>query len=558
MRVTFLLALAFALFAVPAAVAAQPAGIRQPPRDVAPPNRATGDAQYQLHGLVVTDAGEPIANARVTVSRGDGTHHQAVTTDASGAWRFDALRPGRYSVSGSKTGFISRSRRRALGEVDGSFELTGRAKPDALVLRLVRGAAIAGRVVDTSAEPLAHVMVRAVRRASVFGHPGLHDSGRPATTDDRGEFRLFELPAGDYLIEAKMATPQASARDTGGISPVTTYYPGTTRASDAQVVSVTQGSEASGLVIAMQAVRTLSVSGRVRARCATMQHAFLMLIAGSPAGFPERPTNAIAEQATADGRFSLQGALPGEYTLHVRAECADDTHEVGNFPLDVADQDVTNLDLAIAPPVPIKGRVLLDSPLPGKLRMDALKVTGYPGGSITFSLDSSETAVQADGTFTFATNAQQIALSVEPMPRGWYVKSVSARGAEADPDGLIVQGATDGVEIELSGRAGRITGTVAALDSSDEQEDATVLVFHEDRRRWGRFSPYTGILTPDPYGRFESGWLPPGSYLAVAALLGDVLLPDHDVFERLRAVATQVTVGESQTRTVSLHVADAR
>ncbi len=524
-----------------------------PPRDGPPGTTGAGNAQHPLHGVVLTDAGEPVGGARVTVSRDDSTPYLTTVTDASGAWRFDGLTSGRYSVSVSKTGFIARSRRKALGQTDGMFDLSARGQPGPLTIRLVRGAAIAGRVVDGHAEPVAHVRVQALRRALMLGQSMLQDAGRGTTTDDRGEFRLFDLPAGDYLVEATLDGPAAAGRDVEGLSTVSTFYPGVTRASEAQTVTVAAGSEASGLIIALQTARTMTVTGRLRSGC---EHAFLMLVPGGPAELPSR-SGVKTASAGRDGRFAIQGVLPGEYTLHARAECDNQTHEAGRFPITVADADLNGLTLTIAPPAPVRGRVVLESPLPGRMTINALKVIAYPGGPPSFSLDSVDSAIQPDGAFAFTTGAAQLALSVEPLPPGWFVKSVSRRGVEAEPDGLPVSGPTDGVEILLSGRAGRITGTVLAADSPDEPEDTMVLIFHEDRRRWGRFSKYTRVESADSFGRFDVWSLPPGDYLAVAVVSGDDY-PDENTFERFRPIATPVAVGESQTSTVSLKAVDAR
>lgn len=91
-------------------------------------------------------------------------------------------------------------------------------------LRGVREASTA----DKNGERLLGVEVVALRRNHFRGHVTLTpDHGSRASTNDLGQFRLFNLPPGEYFV---VAAPAHSPRDLGttrrsGL--VTTYYPGT-------------------------------------------------------------------------------------------------------------------------------------------------------------------------------------------------------------------------------------------------------------------------------------------------------------------------------------------
>ena len=64
------------------------------------------------------------------------------------------------------------------------------------VIRLWKGGAITGRVLDEAGEPLVDVAVAAVRRSG----DGRLLTGPTARTDDRGVYRLATLTPGSYLV----------------------------------------------------------------------------------------------------------------------------------------------------------------------------------------------------------------------------------------------------------------------------------------------------------------------------------------------------------------------
>src|SRR5262245_5922169 len=91
-----------------------------------------------VRGTVVDDEGAPIVNARVAAqSLGPGAN--VVMTDDAG--RFTVTTAPRSSLTATKTGYGRRT-----------FAL--RDTGDAVVLRLQRGAAVSGRVIDTFGDPI--------------------------------------------------------------------------------------------------------------------------------------------------------------------------------------------------------------------------------------------------------------------------------------------------------------------------------------------------------------------------------------------------------------------
>jgi carboxypeptidase family protein len=149
------------------------------------PRRATartaGTTTTTIRGRVVSDdTGDPIRNARVGIA--DGPDAPAALTDAEG--RFILPVPaGQTDLSASKTGYVKAT-----------------APPsDGAEIRLVKGAASIGRVLDDLGEPMPVMNVVAFRRGLTSGH-ATFDRVSAAETDDLGEYRLFDLPSGEYVV----------------------------------------------------------------------------------------------------------------------------------------------------------------------------------------------------------------------------------------------------------------------------------------------------------------------------------------------------------------------
>src|SRR6185369_16666479 len=60
---------------------------------------------------------------------------------------------------------------------------------------------ISGRVVDDDGHPMRDIEVQALVAVYEAGERRVVPQGNLATTNDRGEFRLFWLPPGNYYVE---------------------------------------------------------------------------------------------------------------------------------------------------------------------------------------------------------------------------------------------------------------------------------------------------------------------------------------------------------------------
>ena len=114
-------------------------------------------------------------------------------TDEGGAFTFEALPPGRYSLTVSKSGFVSLSygQRRPL-QPGTPLQLADRQELKGLEFRLPRGSVIAGHIFDDSGDPLPGANVRLI---AISVRPGSAATG-PARRRANGRSRLLP-PLGD-------------------------------------------------------------------------------------------------------------------------------------------------------------------------------------------------------------------------------------------------------------------------------------------------------------------------------------------------------------------------
>ena len=174
---------------------------------------AGGDRGHRGQGAAA-DTGRPVKRARVVVA--GGGRPRAATTDEQGRFRVTALPAGTYSITATKTGFVDGAfgQRRAV-RTGTPVELTDGQQRADVDLKLMRGGVVTGRVLDEDGEPLARAMVTVLRQQYVRGEKQLTPAGTDQS-DDRGQFRVFGLPPGDYFVSATARRGRADAPSDGG------------------------------------------------------------------------------------------------------------------------------------------------------------------------------------------------------------------------------------------------------------------------------------------------------------------------------------------------------
>ena len=223
--------------------------------------------------------------------------------------------------------------------------------------------------------------------------------------------------------------------------------------------------------------------------------------------------------------------------------------------LTLSDADLNGVALVIPQGANARGRIRFDAPVPpaGVAPSQVIVEVMPPSGEAMSRYTGPNTA-RPDWTFeiTGAVGRQLLyAGTIGP----WQLKSVRLNGRDITDTPLYFgDGDVDGLEVLLTDRTPALSGRVT--DSRGQTViDATVVVFADNREKWGPRSRYIRSGRPDQQGRFTIEGLPPGQYLAIAL---DSLEPGEeqnpDLLEEWRSAAATITLAEGDARTLDLRL----
>jgi sarcosine oxidase gamma subunit len=554
----------------------QPGGL--PPRDaVAGPESATGTGI--IRGQVVAlETGRPLSRVQVRAqAQGPPPLTRVTITDDDGRFELAELPAREFTVTASRGGYVTlQYGQRRPFEPGRPITLAAGETIGDIRFALPRGGVIAGQVVDEFGEPVTGATVQVSRYRFVNGErvlASVASSGSPLSggTDDRGEFRVFGLPPGDYFVSAELPAPLGALASTDRPPGyMATYYPGAVSVASAEQVRVGVGGETGGIAIALLPSRTATLSGVVvdpEGRPVQAQLSVRESVGGT--GFRSRGAGTSA----ADGTFSIPGLPPGEYTVEARlgsgaaalssllssgsASIAGVPSSVGSIDVVVTGADLPGLLVQIATPVTVSGRVLIAGApppegliRPADVRMTSVAVPRTLGGS------AGTATVAADWTFEMQGLTGRRRLQVQ-LPSSWSLRRILHTGQDITDSSIdFSRGGLDGVVVELTQEVTTISGRVTDA-RGDTSRDFAVIVFADDPERWAPPSRYIRAVRPDQSGEFHVRGLPPGRYNAVALdYLEDGAEADRDRLERIRqsGIATSINLQEGETRALALRL----
>ena len=214
----------------------------------------------------------------------------------------DGLAPGAYQAAFLKGGYEGR------GRPSRRFEIQSEDERLSLSVTLRRSPVIAGRVLDPWGDPVPQAFVQLRRWLSSQGVRQLQPM-QTARTDDLGEYRLFDLRPGPYVLTA---TPPAAASGPGDVlHDLAPRFHGGADAASASVVNVDWGALAEGLDFQLEPAPATLLVGLARDRdgsaCTTCQ---ILLDYDGGLSFGIQPD--------AEGVFRLRGIPAGAARILAR------------------------------------------------------------------------------------------------------------------------------------------------------------------------------------------------------------------------------------------------
>jgi hypothetical protein len=501
--------------------------------------------------VLAAHTGAPLPRARVRLVAGSDRQVIDIVADARGAFTFRSLKPGRYTLSAAKGGYVQMQFGQRRAYVPGSpIELRAGDEVERLDIHLAPGASIDGRVLDEFGEPVVDAMVMTLRSQFSGGRKRLAPTGRVLTTNDRGEFHLFGLPPGTYYLSAAAMTGQNAGDAAGREGYAPTYFPGTVDLASAQPIVLEEGEQRLISDVVLTLVRTAAISGVARDARGQPFTSGTVNVMNVVSGFP---VPVASGAVLADGTFRLRNVPPGSFAIIAATPpAADGSRHTAAERLIVSGEDITGLVLSVPQPATLAGTVGRESddaePLPASL---ALRIT--PADAVD-DLGDPVPLLRADADGSFASSVRSGKVRLElANATGWFLSRVLHDGRDVTDGGLVVQpgSAVRDVRVLVTRRATMVTGS--AIDVSRQaSRDYTVVIFARDRALWTFRSRHVAAARPDHQGTFMIKGMPPGEYLIAALDYVEQGEPhDPEFLDSLRD-ATAISIGAGETRRITL------
>ena len=567
-----------------------------PARDQAPVPVPTGTGGLQ--GIVVDETHQPVRHALVTIKGGMGLTLAAVTEE-DGAFSFTGLPAGRFTITAEKTAYPSSSygAKRANRPGAGVLLTTGQTV-SGLVLTMPRGGVLTGTVYDEHGQPMPDVPVMAWEvRPALTGDRTLDfpaTGGVSVTTDDRGIYRVFDLPAGEYTvgtawfysglpravrvptddeIRAAFAASQQPGRAVGAATGLTAsgpaptpapaynyaavFSPGVVDPFVANVVQLGVGEERTGVDIHMQFIPMPAIKGVVLSPDGTPTGAEMALARHSRV----QALNSSSFWSSSDGTFTTQSLPPGDYTIRATTR-ADPTHPALWASADVrlAGVDPATVTLRLEPAVNVAGRVVFEGatpPAPADVARVSIGLRDYRNANIV-------QPINADSSGAFAIPGVVpssyrliggMPASAPNTPATWMLKSLVVDGRDVTDLAFdIPPGGLSSFVLTYTDQVSELAGSLVDKDGHPAT-DYFVIIMPADERYLAPLSRRISSARPDVTGHFLFRNLPPGEYrLAATTDLVQSDLQNAAILAQLAAESMPLTLGFAEKKSITLAV----
>ncbi len=540
-----------------------------------------------VRGRVVDDAGgAPVAAAAVTLTTRDRASRASETTlaETTADGRFSFTVPARpasaallVQAAGYLPGYLGQLGAQDIAAARVTVDVLGVDGRD-LEVRLTREGVISGTVRDRDGQPVVRADIVALAKTYTgAGWRWIAARSRSERSDDRGLYRVDQLPPGDYIVAIRRRTQGAQV----------TYAPSSLSVTGANVARLRAGGEATADVDLDRDLPDGRLDGRITGPPDALGGLVIRLTqADESAGVDPFPMTA---ETGPDGRFEFAHVAPGAYRLRAwrfppqsnAFTASGDFFRTITFygpragveltpppadPTWIVDEPVVvepgrpaTIDATLRPGGRVSGRVRFDgaSP-PASDRFTTIPIDVRPADGRDLG-QLPQTRVEKDGTFrTAGLPPGDYVIFVHPSAAGiadWTMTSMRVGGRETIGAALSIQGDVSDVVVTLVDRVTTIAGTVGGVQARADR--TRVIVFPQYRAERSQY-----LIVPDlrrvkqafvgADGRFTTTVLP-GDYY-VAAVDGE--MPDAwmtpEWLEPLVADAAAVSVALGDTRQVQV------
>jgi hypothetical protein len=474
---------------------------------------------------------------------------QPITTERDGKFEFKDLDPGQYRLRVVRSGYAPQEYGQRTSTTAGiPITLTEGQQMKNVAFKLTAAGVVAGRVRDSNGEPVGRVQVQLMRTLYSINGQRNYSSVGNATTDDRGDYRIFWVPPGRYIVSVTSNNSNLPIEILfSSNSPYSdrtfppTYYPGTPDPTRATSIDLKPGAEITGIDFTLSQLKTYRIRGRMvdsttgQAPRSANINVLLRQDQGPVVSLPGN-LGATTTYNNTDGTFEIRNVVQGSYWLRAQAttNTADpidrnlvaqartnsellDLALLGRngatvqVPIDVGSQDLEGVVLNLAPGVniPIQLRIEGQQDLASFNGLDRIRVFLRPT-TTSASTGNQRVNFTPEGTSTIENvSAGEYRVSVNlPQPE-YIIKEARFEGADVFLSPWQISSRTSGtLSVVLSPKGGVIEGSL--LDALQKPVTGNQVVLIPDQGR-DRGELYKQAQT-DASGHFSIKGVYPGSY----------------------------------------------
>ncbi len=465
-----------------------------------------------------------------------------VTSDAMGKFAFANVDPGDYQLHAVHDGFADLVLGNTGSVRKGEPILLGRAdRKLAFTAKMIPYGALAGMLFDEDGDPIRNLRVSAMAYRYTANGRELREV-RSAVSNDLGEYRMFDLPAGRYFLKINPQALQMFGNEpTPRDSYATVYYPGVAQASGAIPQDLTPGQQLRGLTFNLRKVHFATIRGKVIAPPdATSVNAGRLIVTEGGSN----STSSNVDEKT--GKFEFLNVPPGslyltgDYTLNNRRY---DTM----VPLEVGAVDIDGIELRPVPPGDIAGTVSVE----GDPAFDVSKIgVRLEGASAGHNSTSSANARKDGALLITGMTPGRYHVALDRL-QTLYIKSIrwgTTDITDAELDLLAGVPPRTELAITLGADGGQIEGIVTS-EQSEPCEAATVTLVPTGSHK---SPPYHKRAVTDAAGKFTLRGIAPGSYKIYAWDKVDVnaVIYDPDFLRPYEGAAHLIEIVPGDKKTV--------
>jgi hypothetical protein len=510
--------------------------------------------------------GEPVTRARVVLIKQPAQAGDLISTltDGAGKFNFGNLVSGEYRIVSHRSGYLRTEYGQRAAEKPGvTITLAPRQELKDIVVSMIPTGVISGRVTDRYGEPVVNASVQAHKYTYREGRR-LLGSFQSTRTNDIGEYRLYWLPPGHYVVSAVptemvrydsgsvlVEGPGSPIRLNGGIPgapmriggavaagmglidptelgegylPV--YFPGSTDPATAAPIDLRPGASFGGVDFITVETRAVRIRGTVLNSLTGQPTTSIAALVPRHSGIAGS-MNLRGNVNPRTGAFEFRGITPGSYDLVATTNTPPAPPPPGSTApmpppptrfmtartqIEVGSADIENIILMLHPGFTVNGRITIEGRDPNQNQPEIPRIgvelrsdVQVPGLSLV------RTPARPDGTFTIqGAPPGGLRLFLSGTPPNSYVKAAQIGGIDVLSNGLQLEDQPSvPLEVLLSTKAGTIEAIV--LDDQRKIVSAVTVALVPEIMRRGQYDQYRSGTT-DANGRIRLERIVPGDY----------------------------------------------